>query len=551
MRIFKWKKGPKKIIFRNKRRNTINYVIENLNNSNLEDGFTIGIDSMTDLIALEERNEELQEQGLINNGPEKGILSLKEYIVNLTEERKKNKLSSNHSEELKFYSMDFNGEENKDFQNLENNSKEYLEVSNTIMKNSKLKNIKLDFTYNLKKENFLVQTSATPKRITTLVNTPTFSNQNMKINPCSNSVEVSSLNYQSKDKQEERSVSGERQNLQEMDILFSKVRKWMRTRYFEFKGLLEEVSLWEDYGFKSGIKFYRKKEPNNDIFTVIRGVIDTDLDKENDSFYEGIRKKKISIKKKFHLSELISSKEFIHYIWSTDPLSYDNTIDKSYRVKTWDDGSPGYCVYYHSYKGALGVQGREFLLVGYKDTPENVNQPISLELSKFTSLSNSGLNSPNSAIDYFKTNTNNNSFSPNRLKRWSKKNKKNEKLTLLTSNKDSKNDSAFFISSDLYQELSDDKLFNSMIQNNSNPSFVKANCYLNGVNIEKINTSEEKIILRMDILWIGDLNGKLPEFLKKTLLASSLSTIKVLKEKFIEMKKKELMNIICSENKSS
>ncbi|KAH8585272.1 multi-pass transmembrane [Cryptosporidium sp. chipmunk genotype I] len=549
MGLFKWRKEPKKIVFQNKRRNTINYVIENLeeNEKNCrkeyhEDFFennikeNLAINRFIEDLMLKKEQIEMQQADDDNFFPQKSnFLCLKEYMVNLNNERNNEYmnlllndsgrhiyLSSNNSEDYKFYSFDYNIDENKDFSNLELECASNLEFSKLMM-NSKLKNIIVDFPSKFKNFGGNISKSISSKRSEKLSGSLSLSN-----------IDISKINDEENDK--------------ELELLFQKIKKFMREKYGEYKGLLEEVSLWEENGNKNGIRFYKKKDNNNDAYTTIRGIIDIDMNKENELFYESLRKKKITnIKTNYHLNDLISSKDLINYIWETDPLSYDNTVDKSNRVYTWDDRNPGYCIYYHSYKGALGVQGRDFMLIGYKDVVNNNrDQFSSCEISNLATLSSSSpnrLNSPNS-------NSNNkrmiiNNISPSRLKIWSKKSKKNLNNGKISAQEiNSKiEDSAFFISSDLSKELSDDKKFHSLIQNIYNPSFVKAKCYLNGVKVEKLPINNN-IILRMDILWIGDLNGKLPEFLKKTLLSSSLSTMKVLKDKYIEGKKNELLNII-------
>ncbi|POM83244.1 hypothetical protein CmeUKMEL1_06425 [Cryptosporidium meleagridis] len=546
MRLFKWRRESKKIVFHNKRRNTINYVIENLeeNDKNIQKEYqknffernikeNLGNNYSSDDFMLK---KEQIEMGKVDND---NFLCLKEYMVNLNNEKNYNEymnllpnnsgrhnyLSSNNSEDYKFYSLDYNIEENKDFSNMESEYAISHDFSKLMLKNSKFKNIIVDFPSKFKPGGESNSKSTLSKRSEKL--SKSFS---------LNNVDIPKINNEEND--------------QELELLFQKIKKFMREKYGEYKRLLEEVSLWEENGYKNGIKFYKKKENNNDSYTVIRGIIDTDISKENESIYESLRKKITNIKNNYHLNDIISSKELINYIWETDPLSYDNTVDRSKRVYTWDDGNPGFCIYYHSYKGAFGVQGRDFMLIGYKDVINNKDQFSSCEISNLAPLSSSSspsrANSPSSNSLHNKRTIINN-ISPSRLKIWSKKNKKNcnsnIKTHLLQGIKSNLNDSAFFISSDLSKELSDDKKFHSLIQNMYNPSFVKAKCYLNGVKVEKLPINNN-IILRMDILWIGDLNGKLPEFLKRTVLSSSLSTIKVLKDKYIEKKKNELLSMI-------
>lgn len=553
MRLFKWRKESKKIVFQNKRRNTINYVIENLekNEKNIQKEYhencfeksikeSLANNHSTDDLML--KKEQIEMGKVDDNGDffplENNFLCLKEYMVNLNNEKNYNEymnllpndsgrhnyLSSNNSEDYKFYSLDYNIEENKDFSNMESEYASSHEFSKLMMKNSKFKNIIVDFPSKFKSVGENNSKSTLSKRSEKL--SKSFS---------LNNIDIPKINNEKNDK--------------ELELLFQKIKKFMREKYGEYKRLLEEVSLWEENGYKNGIKFYKKKENNNDSYTVIRGIIDTDISKENESIYESLRKKKITnIKNNCHLNDIISSKELINYVWETDPLSYDNTVDRSNRVYTWDDGNPGFCIYYHSYKGAFGVQGRDFMLIGYKDVINNKDQFSSCEISNLATLSSSSPSRANSPSSNFHNNKRMiiNNISPSRLKIWSKKNKKNcnnNIKTQLQGIKSNINDSAFFISSDLSKELSDDKKFHSLIQNIYNPSFVKAKCYLNGVKVEKL-TINNNIILRMDILWIGDLNGKLPEFLKRTVLSSSLSTIKVLKDKYIEKKKNELLSII-------
>ncbi|KAK9173186.1 hypothetical protein cmbei_4001100 [Cryptosporidium meleagridis] len=546
MRLFKWRRESKKIVFHNKRRNTINYVIENLeeNDKNIQKEYqknffernikeNLGNNYSSDDFMLK---KEQIEMGKVDND---NFLCLKEYMVNLNNEKNYNEymnllpnnsgrhnyLSSNNSEDYKFYSLDYNIEENKDFSNMESEYAISHDFSKLMLKNSKFKNIIVDFPSKFKPGGESNSKSTLSKRSEKL--SKSFS---------LNNIDIPKINNEEND--------------QELELLFQKIKKFMREKYGEYKRLLEEVSLWEENGYKNGIKFYKKKENNNDSYTVIRGIIDTDISKENESIYESLRKKITNIKNNYHLNDIISSKELINYIWETDPLSYDNTVDRSKRVYTWDDGNPGFCIYYHSYKGAFGVQGRDFMLIGYKDVINNKDQFSSCEISNLAPLSSSSspsrANSPSSNSLHNKRTIINN-ISPSRLKIWSKKNKKNcnsnIKTHLLQGIKSNLNDSAFFISSDLSKELSDDKKFHSLIQNMYNPSFVKAKCYLNGVKVEKLPINNN-IILRMDILWIGDLNGKLPEFLKRTVLSSSLSTIKVLKDKYIEKKKNELLSMI-------
>ncbi|KAJ1611464.1 hypothetical protein OJ253_879 [Cryptosporidium canis] len=559
MRLFKWKKETKKLVFHNKRRNTINYVIAKLEESeknahmefkenicensicrSLESGKLIE-DSTLNIEQIEIKQENGEYVDL------KDLLCLKEYMVNTFNEGDSEYvnllsgdfgqhlyLSSNNSEDYKFYSFDYNAEDNRDFSNVELVNENNVEFSKLIVKNAKFKNIIVDFPSKLKNISENISRSIISKKLDKHSISSSLSN-------ISTPIAIDENN------QVEDDV--------ELNMLFERIKRLMTDKYDEYKKLLEEVSVWEENGYKNGIKFLKRRDSsNNDSNTTIRGIIDIDLNKENELFYESICKmKNLYLKNKYHLNDLITSKDLVNYIWETDPLTYDNTVDRSNRVYTWSDENPGYCIYYHSYKGALGVQGRDFVLIGYKDNSDNYNgsQSLSCEIPNLANLSTSSpnrmMNYPNSNLTSIKTIVNN--ISPSRLKKWSKKGKKSSPEINSSSHfyKDfnsNKRDSAFFISSDLSVELSDDKKFHSMIKNVNNPSLVMANCHLNGVRVEKLQSSDQSIILRMDILWIGDLNGKLPEFLKKTLLSSSLSTMKVLKDKFIEAKKRELFEMI-------
>lgn len=556
MKLFKWRSESKKLIFHNRKRNTINEVIEKLEESEknvqkehsenmFESSIRERLENYHLLVGDLTLNKEQSEIKQSSKGePVRltgNLLCLKEYMVNINNQGSSEyvnllssdlgpdfRLSSNNSEDYKFYSFDYNGGESKDFSNIELECENNVESSKLMMKNTKFKNIIVDFPSKFKNISGNISKSISYKK-------------NSRSSSLSN---VGTPNIVNENHSEESDM--------ELSLLFQKIRKLMGEKYEEYKTLLEEVSYWEENGCKNGIKFLRRKDNNNCSYTTIRGIIDIDLNKENDLFYESISKKKIPyIKNRYHLNDLITSKGLVNYIWDTDPLSYDNTVDKSNRVYTWNDENPGFCIYYHSYKGALGVQGRDFVLVGYKDNI-NSGQVSSCELSNLASLSSASPSrhtSPNSnPVNNIRMIVNN--ISPSRLKKWSKKSKKstpdsNNNHPVL--NKDfnsSKSDSAFFISSDLSKELDNDNKFHSMIKNVYNPSFIRAKCYLNGVRVEKLQSNDANTTLRMDILWIGDLNGKLPEFLKRTLLSSSLSTMKVLKDKFIESKKKELFNMI-------
>ncbi|KAH8741819.1 hypothetical protein FG386_001393 [Cryptosporidium ryanae] len=503
-------------------------------------------------------------------------LPLKEYMVGISEKSldynnllindsiKNVCLSSNISEEIKFYSIEYSNDEfMKEYKfDHENNNLNGNSLQNEINPNVKAKykkeesnnlnnslNNKNNSWMSLNKFPYLFLSQQSP-------------NNSKKKNK--NEMSLDNVNMENKE---------EYINSEELHMLFLKIRHLMKEKYIEYKELTSDNSFgWDEYGSKNGIKFFKKKDGSNnnkniDKYTSIRGVIEVNLNKENDLLYNEFgAKKKISFSKNYHLGDLITSKEFVNYLWSTDPLTYDNTVDNSYRVHTWSDDNPGYCVYYHSYKGALGVQGRDFLLFGYKNHSEIQSYGHLTKLTTSSSISsiyspistiknNSSVTSPFSLSDIndnYKNDTGNSSNNKYMILPIKSKRKFNRKKNIKKDNNSDNTsnngeviiDSSFFISSDLAMELSENNLYKLMREKNNTPSFIRGKCYLNGVKIDKLINRDNQKIVRMDIIWIGDLNGKLPEFIKKSLLFLSISTMKILKDKYIDFKKRELLDIL-------
>ncbi|KAH7650498.1 hypothetical protein FG379_003570 [Cryptosporidium bovis] len=508
-------------------------------------------------------------------------LPLKEYMVIMNNKStdynnllindsiKKAYLSSNVSEDMKFYSMEYNNDEfmreNKfddENRNLSNkNSFQNETYTNINGEYKKQQSNHLNRNFN-KKNNSSISPNRSPY-LFFYQQTPNHSGKKKR-----NEMSLDNINMENKE---------EYINSEELHMLFLKIRHLMKEKYSEYKELTNNNNRdWDEYGSKNGIRFFKKKEgsycsKNGDKFTAIRGIIEVNLNKENDLLYNEFYNEKNSFSKNHHLSDLITSNEFVNYLWSTDPLTYDNTVDSSYRVHTWSDDNPGYCVYYHSYKGALGVQGRDFILFGYKNHSEIQSYGHLTKLTTSSSISsiyspistiknNSSTTSPFSVSDINNNytsdtgNSSNNRYMTLPIKSKRKFNKKNNNKDISNNSDSTKNndeviiDSSFFISSDLIMELSENNLYKLICEKNTTPSFIRGKCHLNGVKIDKLINKNNQKIVRMDIVWIGDLNGKLPEFIKKSLLSLSISTMKILKDKYIDLKKKELLEILESNN---
>ncbi|XP_664898.1 hypothetical protein [Cryptosporidium hominis TU502] len=191
--------------------------------------------------------------GKVDNGDffplENNFLCLKEYMVNLNNEKNHNEymnllpndsgrhnyLSSNNSEDYKFYSLDYNIEENKDFSNMESEYASSHEFSKLMMKNSKFKNIIVDFPSKFKSVGENNSKSTLSKR-----------SEKLSKSSSLNNIDIPKINNERNDK--------------ELELLFQKIKKFMREKYGEYKRLLEEVSLWEENGYKNGIKFLKRKK---------------------------------------------------------------------------------------------------------------------------------------------------------------------------------------------------------------------------------------------------------------------------------------------------
>ncbi|OII72362.1 hypothetical protein cand_013120 [Cryptosporidium andersoni] len=314
---------------------------------------------------------------------------------------------------------------------------------------------------------------------------------------------------------------------QEIKDAFPQVKLIMDSKCKEFIDILYKTDLWEDNGYKNGIRLQRKVSDKNYMdYSVIRGIIEIDLDKENEL------SNKRGLPSLYNLCDIITPSDFINYIWSVDPLSYDNTIEKSYRIHTWEDDYPGYCVYYHAYKGSMGVQSRDFVLLGHKSIVDTGCTNKLSDSSENTPTTASTFYSPKSIITPFlslKVSVLQSSVhTPTSCKSLRSLSIFREKSHIYSP--------AIFIATDLNDILKQDT--------NVTTHRVRAKCIMNGILAEMTRNKNNKSIMTINVIWIGDLKGKLPEFLKKALLSMSISILKVLKDQYLQMKRKQLKSIL-------
>eukprot|EP00745_Piridium_sociabile_P040989 TRINITY_DN79948_c0_g1_i1.p1 TRINITY_DN79948_c0_g1~~TRINITY_DN79948_c0_g1_i1.p1 ORF type:complete len:328 (+),score=29.08 TRINITY_DN79948_c0_g1_i1:357-1340(+) len=125
-----------------------------------------------------------------------------------------------------------------------------------------------------------------------------------------------------------------------LDVVQAKIRDESEAQIQCVLGYMGDAASWKSLCTKSGVQISRKTDKNG--VDIVKGTIQFDK-------HGGI-----------------TTKDIIDFLWWANPMDYNDTLETSYRLKTWDEGWPGLCVFYQSYKGVMGVVGREFILSGYR-----------------------------------------------------------------------------------------------------------------------------------------------------------------------------------------